>query len=291
MNEITVVICSADRIGVIDRVLLSLRSQTNVPSEVVYVKGPNAETPTVKGLNLIVVEFNERNLSKARNIGIKFSTQKFIVFLDDDVLCERHLIECYSNILNSATNENVVVGGYVRLGGTLNWQYQGFATDALGNTVERRNYSINGDQVFASVLGANFGVSKRLLESVNGFNHAYRWFLDETDLLRRISRSVKKIEILENACVTHWKASSTIRNKEGHYTSIINQWTSLGYFSASHGIADVSKYDVIRSLAWKARETYLNLDKAQISGLFDTSTIERLKRRSSKVWMSGSVKR
>lgn len=87
-EQLTVVVCTRDRVEALARCLDRLESQRSPPGEIVVVdnsRGGNAR-PACQGRRSVrYVHEAEPGLSRARNAGILAAKQQFIAFTDDDV--------------------------------------------------------------------------------------------------------------------------------------------------------------------------------------------------------------
>ena len=86
------------------------------------------------------------------------------------------------------------VGGYIRDHTGLAWQCRAVVADRLGQSraVGRRaRPDAPGPEVerYLSLTGANSSFRRRALLDVGGFDEAYAYFLDETDVCLRLAEA------------------------------------------------------------------------------------------------------
>lgn len=162
--------------------LTSLIRQTRLPDEVIVIDdcsstpiAPHIEDAVRRlramGVETVVLRSRrELGLGAARGVGARLSRGDAVVFLDDDVVASRTLVEEYEKAFERGCD--IVAGSvhplYMPRGIELpRW----WDERVLGGMVAVRN-----DIAFARartpadyVYGCNFGVQKRVLESVRGF--------------------------------------------------------------------------------------------------------------------------
>ena len=95
MNKITCIIPTLERPEALERTLRSLDRQTRLPDEVIVVL--QRQSPSVPDerwrFKLIALRQEEPNAQKARNTAALQSTGDLLLFLDDDIEAEPHLVE------------------------------------------------------------------------------------------------------------------------------------------------------------------------------------------------------
>ena len=117
--DLTVGLCSRNRKGVLEKVLLSLCDQTIAPDryEVVLVDDGSTDGTGEMANNLdlpyslVYVHQPHSGLATARNTGIKNSSGRVMLYIDDDVLADPHLLE--EHIKSHDQYEKCVVNGWV----------------------------------------------------------------------------------------------------------------------------------------------------------------------------------
>ncbi|MBI3926718.1 MAG: glycosyltransferase [Armatimonadetes bacterium] len=117
--DVTVGICSRNRCGLLEKVLLSLADQTLAPDryEVVLVDdGSTDDTPAMARrvevpYTLVYLRQPHSGLSTARNTGIRRARGRVMVYIDDDVLGDRRLLE--EHLRSHEAHDKCVVNGWV----------------------------------------------------------------------------------------------------------------------------------------------------------------------------------
>lgn len=167
--------------------------------EVIVIENGNDFRPdyfdNYSNLNYCFIE-SKGSISKARNYGVSLSKGDLIFFMDDDsIIYERDLISRVSSLIN---NENSFTCGIKRYWTYVNWNFERIYNELLNFRFDYlKNISIlptgfDRDSGYRSLheisfLG-NFGcLSRKLFESVNGFDENYKvWGREDCDIMYRL---------------------------------------------------------------------------------------------------------
>ena len=162
-----------------------------------------------------LVAFDAANISAARNAAIAEAAGDIVAFIDDDAVPEPswldHLAAPFAEPGIAAT------GGYVIGRNGISFQWTARAVDRHGRKI---GLDHDGDAPFAPVLpegfvtkteGTNFAVRRDWLARLGGFDPAFRFYLDETDLNLRLAGLGGHTMIVPRAIVHHGYAASTRR--------------------------------------------------------------------------------
>ena len=238
---VSVVIVSRERPDALDRCLTGL-SQLDYPQlEIVVVACPAglARVSHRKDADSIkTVSCDEANISVARNLGISAAAGDIIAFIDDDAVPEplwlQHLIPAFD------TSEVAAAGGYVigRNGISLQWGAR--SVDHAGNTAP---ISLPSDK--AAILhptaqraikteGTNMAIRRDVLAGMGGFDPAFRFYLDETDLNLRLARAGHATAIVPAARVHHGFAASIRRRPDRTPRDLTEIGASYAAFLRKH---------------------------------------------------------
>jgi glycosyltransferase involved in cell wall biosynthesis/GT2 family glycosyltransferase len=237
----SVVISTLNRSSLLRETLESLRLQHYPRIEVVVVNGPSTD-----GTAELLREWKGRiktadcpaaNLAMSRNIGIAMSAGEFVVFLDDDAIPQP---EWLSQMREGFDHETVAaVGGKVLHGSGETYQYEYACSDRLGRsnwqlTKPCPEHNFPGSYLFPYLQGTNAAFRYQTLLELGGFDEAFAYFLDETELCLRLNDAGHVIRQLPKALVRHKNASSGLRTAH-----IIRDHSPLLrskiYFSNRHG--------------------------------------------------------
>lgn len=148
-----------------------------------------------KGLDIVHIKESEKNLSKARNIGIANSKYDIIGFPDDDCYYET---ETLSNILSTFQNQicDIAIARWMEN----EFEYsKHLKSISMQEIISFKTCPLSSITIFAR---------KKLLNNLNGFNIRLgvgQWFGagEETDLIMRASRYGAAIIYVPNIIVHH----------------------------------------------------------------------------------------
>jgi GT2 family glycosyltransferase len=149
-----------------------------------------------------------KGLPEARNFGWQKAKYDFILFVDDDIQCDKNLVQQHFNILNQ-NNVGVVAGGIVevfkenqecKVGDFNFWT----ATPLRGFHKEGTFEVLHGG-------GGNFSTKKEVLLKVNGIDENLTKgaaLYEETDFCLRVKKAGYKIMFHSLASVNHLAAET-----------------------------------------------------------------------------------
>lgn len=218
---VSVVVVSRERPDALKRCLLGVAQLRYPMFEVVVVAdkaGVTAASTLPFSATLKIVSFDQANISQARNLGLSHAAGEIIAFIDDDAVPEpswlTHLIAPFSRDTVAAA------GGFVRARNGISFQYKARSVDRFGATEE---IEVNEDRatVFTpksgraiKTEGTNMAVRRDVLVALEGFDPAFAFFLDETDLNLRLARNGYATAIVPLAQVHHGFAQSARRRTD-----------------------------------------------------------------------------
>ena len=130
---VSVVVVSRDRPEALHRCLIGLSQLQYNPFEIIVVAdtaGCNAARDTAFSDALKIEEFNDANISAARNAGIVLAAGDIIAFIDDDAVPEPTWL---SNLTVPITQGAHSSGGYVRARNGISYQWRARTVDAQGH--------------------------------------------------------------------------------------------------------------------------------------------------------------
>ncbi|BCU69062.1 glycosyltransferase family 2 protein [Stygiolobus caldivivus] len=151
----------------------------------------------------------DRGLAYCRNIGVKYSMGKFLLFLDNDTEIMPDTLEKFMSYISERPNE-IVQLKLVREDGTL---------DATGGLIDNlayphelnRGLSENSVNEIIEVLyakGAAIGMSRDVFNLVGGYDEEYFYGYDETDLCFRAWKRGIRVVFYPFAKVIHHEHGS-----------------------------------------------------------------------------------
>lgn len=240
-QTVSVIIVSRERPDALRRCLIAVAQLQYSAFEVVVVACPagiavTEETGVLSDIKCIA--FDEPNISAARNIGLTHAAGEIVAFIDDDSVPEpqwlRHLVA------PAAQSDVAAMGGFVRGRSGITFQYKSRILDAQGTP-----QNIDIDPLQATVLippkgkaikteGTNMAFRRDVLVGIGGFDPAFRFFLDETDVNMRIARAGHATALVPLAQVHHGFAASATRRNDRVPRDLYEIGASWGVFQRKH---------------------------------------------------------
>lgn len=217
----SVVVVSHGRPRALRRCLMALRLQDHPAMELVVVADV-AGRGVVAGLDLAqtvkTVPFDSANISAARNLGIAAAAGDVVAFVDDDAIAEPGWL---SQLAGAFADERVAAAtGYVRGRNGIGFQHRASWVDPLGQTypldVDHRALNLHRGEPGAAVKteGTNMAFRREVLAAMGGFDPAFRFYMDETDLNMRLANAGQITAVVPWAEVQHGFAASSRRRAD-----------------------------------------------------------------------------
>ncbi len=241
-SPVSVVVVSRGRPQALARCLTGLSQQYYPNFETIVVADPAGCGAVNDGAfaGLVkLVEFDEANISQARNLGIAQAAGDVVAFIDDDAVPEPTWLTHLAAPFDSDT-EVMAAGGFVRARNGISYQWTAQSVDATGATE-----ALTVDASRPSVLhpterraikteGTNMAFRRDLLAEIGGFDPAYRYYLDETDLNLRLAALGHATAIVPLAEVHHGYLPNAVRNANRAPTSLFEIGASMAVFLRKH---------------------------------------------------------
>lgn len=217
----SVVIVSRDRPESLCLCLSGVARLRNATYEVIVVADPAGiaaakELPFAEHLKL--VPFDVANISVARNMGIAAAAGDIVAFIDDDAVPEprwlEHLLHAFAKAPIAAA------GGFVRGRNGISFQWKARIIDDTGHAVpaqvdsEKPTVLTPPPGRAVKTEGTNMAVRRDVLADMGGFDPAFRFYLDETDLNMRLASAGHSSAIVPLAQVHHAYAPSQRRRQD-----------------------------------------------------------------------------
>lgn len=240
--HVSVVIVSRNRSSNLRRLLSSLRYLTYPDFEVIVVSdvNPIEAFPDIWHVGRIkFTALESPSIAIARNRGLKMASGEIVAFCDDDAVPEptwlTHLVAPFADASVGAA------GGYVRGRNGFSFQSKARRFDRFGRHLDIV-FENEAPKVFQGTEdsgikteGTNCAFRRTALIELGGFDPAYHYFLDETDLNYRMGLAGWKTAIVPLAQVHHGHAASENRSANQAPKSLFEVGASKGYFMARHG--------------------------------------------------------
>ena len=244
MNDasVSLIIASRHRTVSLLRTIVAVRLQDYVALELIVVADPNA-AQAVRGLNLPikVVEFDQANISAARNAGLAVAAGDVVAFLDDDAVPEPTWI---TRLTAPFENPNVrVATGFVRGRNGISDQWRACEVDQFGwdhpLMVDRHSVTLLAGSPRRAVKaqGTNCAFRTADLLALGGFDEGFLFYLDDADISLRIAALAGLTAVVPMAVVQHGFAASAQRRADRVPVSLHQIGASIAYFLRCHAAA------------------------------------------------------
>jgi len=239
---VSVIVVSQGRADDLERCLRGLEQLDYAPFEIVVVAdraGLGRVSTMGWSRRIKTVAYDQANISQARNHGIAVAQGRILAFIDDDAVAEPTWLTA---LIAPFENDNVAAaGGFVRGRNGISFQWKARSIDALGQVLPiavdpvvptllrgRADYAIKTE-------GTNMAIRRAALAALGGFDAAYRFYLDETDVNLRLAATGATTAIVPLAQVHHGFSSSDRRRKDRVPKTLFEIGASTVVFERRHG--------------------------------------------------------
>ena len=234
--RVSVVVLNRDRIRSLGRTLKALTHQTWRAFDLVLVSNQCSKVRRAfpEASRIQMVPCAAAGVSRARNLGINAAGGEIIAFCDDDAVPEPTWLE---RLVVPFNDEKVgAVGGLVRgrNGVSIQWGFQ--EVDQMGNDWPCAAGSPLTKARTPKTVGTNCAFRREALREIGGFDEAFRFFLDETDVNWRLTAGGWKTVLVAGAEVHHSYSASEVRTSERVPLSLFEIGASKVLFCRKHSI-------------------------------------------------------
>lgn len=236
---LSLIIVSQKRPLDLERILSCLPFQSLQNFEIIVVADRPPLISKLLQNPLTFIEMTEGNISRARNLGIMAAKAPIIAFCDDDALPDPPWLEK----LITPFYQNRQIGaavGYTRgrNGVSYQWKAIGFyanAADFRLNLVSHETRIIqNHPHFYIKCIGTNCAFRRDILHAVGGFDEALHYYLDDTEISKRLQDRGIGVAIVPQAQVIHNFRPSRWRNTERIPQSLYNLGASSMVYLETH---------------------------------------------------------
>ncbi|WP_071674272.1 glycosyltransferase family 2 protein [Nioella nitratireducens] len=279
---VSVIVVSHGRPALLRRALIGIGQLFYRPFEVVVVAdrsglGAIADLPFADRLK--TAEQQSPNISAARNAGAALAGGDILAFIDDDAVPEptwlHHLVSKMSEP-GCAAATGTVLG---RNGISVQWADRW--VDATGVACPAAPGPVP-DGMAVKLEGTNMAVRRDVLADLGGFDEAFAFFLDETDLAWRLKEAGQKIAFAPLATVHHGYAESTRRRADRVPLDLRPIGASAVHYLAKHAsakdrsaaLATLRAEQVARLDGWVAQKRLTKQERAALLAGLDAGMAE-----------------
>ncbi|QCO56095.1 glycosyltransferase [Pseudorhodobacter turbinis] len=240
MTPTSLIIVSRHRACALIRALMGVAQMDHPAFEVIVVADPDGiRAAQTLGLPLKLAEYDQPNISAARNIGLGLAAAPVVAFLDDDAVPEPSWL---SRLVAPFSDARVTAaGGFVLGRSGLAWQWQAAWVDGDGFDHPfdaGPSTSLHSGTASRAIKtqGTNCAFRREALLAIGGFDEGYRFYLDEADVNLRLAATGGLTAVVPDAVVHHGYAPSARRRADRVPTDLTEIGHSLALFTTRHGM-------------------------------------------------------
>lgn len=290
---VSVVVVSRGRADTLKRCLLALSQLQYDPFEIVVVadaEGITAAESMPFAAHLKLHPFDKANISAARNLGLTHAAGEVVAFIDDDAVAEPQWLHYL--VAPAARTDVTAMGGFVRARNGISFQWRARSLDALG---EAHELDLHPQQ--ATVLtppagrgvkteGTNMAFRRTALIGLGGFDPAFHYFLDETDLNMRLAQAGHATAIAPLAQVHHGFAANGSRTAARVPRDLFDIGASRAVFQRKH----VAEHQRVPQWARLRMSERVRLLGHLVAGGLEPRDLRHLMRRLDNGYAEGLVR-
>lgn len=239
--SVSVVVVSRGRPDALKRCLLGIAQLQYPVFEVVIVSDPSgikAAQNLPFAADLKLVSFDKPNISAARNLGIVEAAGDIVAFIDDDAVPEPQWL--HHLVAPAAQRDVAAMGGFVRGRNGISFQWRARSLDRFGEPhaleLEKDTPTILHPPKGRAIKteGTNMAFRRDVLIALDGFDPAFHYFLDETDLNVRLARAGHATALVPLAEVHHGFAANRMRSANRVPRDLFDIGASWAVFQRKH---------------------------------------------------------
>ena len=243
----SVIVASHQRPWWLKRCLTALRQLDHPAFEIVIVADSDS-LKQLEGDDFKGISHDAPGLSRARNMGIAEASGDVCAFIDDDAVPEPRWLAHHEDALHKTGADACV--GYVRGRNGISFQSRVESIDAEGET--HREPSPDSDPFIPELkagralklIGTNTVLTKNALAKLGGFDSAYAFYMDDSDISLRVAQMGMTAAVAPFAEVHHAFAPSVRRTDLRAPTDLGDIGRSMAIFMRRHrGIAEKALFE------------------------------------------------
>lgn len=288
--DISVIIVSRDRPEDLRKMLACLRFQDISGFEVIVVTNtPGALEGARHPTPLRLFDCDEANIAVARNVGLNAANGRYVAYCDDDALPDpawlRRLLRPFQDPDIGGT------GGFTRGRNGISLQWGAVETDGLGEA-HPIDMAANADPVVflpspkkaPVMIGTNCAFRVSALKQIGGFDPAFAYYLDDSDISLCLSKAGWKLAIVPRAQVHHGFAAGPYRAQNRVPKTLLPHGKSKAVFCRKHA----PEVDLLPALVVFETLQFRRLEKQMLAGLMEPPTLTKLMRTLQAGFTTGS---
>ena len=285
--DVSVVVNTYDRAPYLRRLLAALGQLRYGSFEVIVVDGPSSDdTADVLAQHAGVIRLArcpEANLARSRNIGLAMARGEIVAFIDDDAVPEPDWLDELAAAY--ADPQIAAVGGFIRDRSGVGFQCKVVVADRFGGNEVFDSLAdaappspAVGAARYLTLTGANASFRRLALAAIGGFDEAYSYFLEETDVCLRLVDAGLTIAVAPGAEAHHAFAASHLRHADRTPRSLLATVRSTAYFATRNAAPIYGLAAATRELAAYAEAVQGAIGGRRAEGLIDADHAGRLTR-------------
>ncbi len=284
--RVSVVVATIDRLDAVELCLDRLMQTIDVAIETIVVVGPGgdlvAEQIAKRHDVAALLRNPERNLARSRNMALSVARGEFVAFIDDDAYPTEWWLEDLLGEFDDA--EVLAVGGsvYDYTGYTYQMRY-GRCTNAGDATPVNAAPVIGLSEcpsatTFTYATGGNLVARTAELIALGGFDEQFDYYLEETDLCRRMLDVGGIVRVVDGGQIFHKFLPSAIRSSDRIALDRRSILINRAYFAARHQLPDTSSAEVLADFERFATNAVAEIEAACRASIASTEHVEKVHR-------------